>query len=190
MSSYNHINPKPVAGYNAKWNKCHEGHWVIIERVVSTVPFGVQGLCPTPISALWNGHYGDPNWRTQQLYPSTTFVRGRLVLSARALFSFEDEEFPSLLYVYQSSLLLRTSNLVRESSVQLQSKGNPAMSFAGTRWRSPHRVLEPTLPFQIQVWLPLPTHMPMAFWICLIQKDQQPKLNGSTERSRACISNS
>ena len=33
-------------------NKCHKGHWVIIERVVSTVPLGVQGLCPTPISAV------------------------------------------------------------------------------------------------------------------------------------------
>ena len=34
-------------------NKCHKGHWVIIERVVSTVPLGVQGLCPTPISAVF-----------------------------------------------------------------------------------------------------------------------------------------
>ena len=124
---------------------------------------GSRGSARPPSAPFSNGQR-DPYWRTQQLYPSTTFVRGRLVLSARALFSFEDEEFPSLFYVYQSSLLLRTSNLVRKSSVQLQSKGNSAMNFAGARWRSPHyRVLEPTLPFQIQVWLPLPMRMPMAY---------------------------
>ena len=42
----------PVKLQDIMLNKCHKGHWVIIERVVSTVPLGVQGLCPTPISAV------------------------------------------------------------------------------------------------------------------------------------------
>ena len=43
----------PVKLQDIMLNKCHKGHWVIIERVVSTVPLGVQGLCPTPISAVF-----------------------------------------------------------------------------------------------------------------------------------------
>ena len=90
---------------------------------------GSRGSARSPSAPFWNGRY----WRTQQLFPSTTLRRGPLVPTAPGLFSFDDEEFSSLLYVYRNSLFLLASKLVREHGVWLQSKGDPAASLADAR---------------------------------------------------------
>lgn len=102
-----------------------------IERPI--VHWGSRGSARPPSAPFWNGHYGDPYWRTQQLFPTTTLRRGPLVPTATGLFSFDNEEFPSLLYVYRNCLLLLASKLVWEYGVWLQSKGDPAASLADAR---------------------------------------------------------
>ena len=165
---------------------------------VCSIP-GVWGLSLTPIRAILKrllSFLGKPlPPRSSELADSTIisfyYSTPRTIISYgfgiiflwRWRISFSSLRPPQL----PTSVFLEPSAGIRYSATIRGWSGRKS------RRRSPrYCVLEPTVPlhrFQTQVWLPLPTHMPMAFWICLSQKGQRPKLNGSTARSRACISN-